>query len=159
MLQMAFVLYCSGNNDEEVSIHVHYRRNFPPNTFNLQLIESNGAEPADTEFKNIHSHNNTSLRGNKHKHINIKCGVVAGFNFLFYLHPCLLFSRLSNRKIICCFVDVNQKSNTELLFWRMLETGHSQGDEGGLEGDVSPVRVELKDTILGRLHGQKKGYY
>lgn len=86
---------------------------------------------------------------------NINCGVVADFNFLPYLHPFLLFSLLNNRKIMCCFVDFNRKSNTELLFWRMLEGGHSQGDEGGLGGDVSPVRVELKDTVLGSLDRRK----
>lgn len=50
---MVFILYRLGNNDEEGSINVHYRCNFPPNTFNLQLIESNGAEPDDTESKHI----------------------------------------------------------------------------------------------------------
>lgn len=85
---------------------------------------------------------------------NINCRVVADFNSLPYLHPFLLFSLLNNRKIICCF-DFNRKSNTELLFWRTLEGGHSQGDEGGLEGDVSPVRVELKDTVLSSLDRRK----
>lgn len=37
----------------------------------------------------------------------------------------------------------------------MLERGPSQGDEGGLGGDVSPVRVELKDTVLGSLDRRK----
>lgn len=95
---------------------------------------------------------------------NINCSVVADFNFLPYLHPFLLFSLLNNRKIIWSyhkiirFVAFNRKSNTELLFWRTLEAGHSRGDKGRLGGDVSPVRVELKRHSF-RLPGQKKGCY